>query len=80
MFYGQGQFNIKQSWDANDADKPKSNNDLDAKIVQNLDKAKRKDPNDVLDILDNEIAKRILNDFKMEGGFKSKLKQFCNRE
>jgi len=71
MFYNQGQFNIKQSWDAND-EKPKSNNDLDAKVLQNLDKAKRKDPNDVLDILDNEIAKRILKDFKDEGGFKSK--------
>ena len=71
MFYNQGQFNIKQSWDKDD-DKPKSNNDLDAKIPSANDKPKKKDPNDVLDILDNEIAKRILQDFKNEGGFKSK--------
>jgi len=71
MFYNQGQFNIKQSWDNNE-DKPKSNNDLDAKNLPTNDKAKKKDPNDVLDILDNEIARRILKDFKDEGGFKKK--------
>lgn len=75
MFYKDGQFNIKSSW--NDKEQPKSLNELEkeGKAISNIEKAKVKGPGDkgkdISDILDNEMAKRILNDFKYEGGFKS---------
>ena len=71
MFFKDGKFNIEQSW--GEKGKPKSINDLgsDPKLLNN-EKQKRKESNDkMLDILDDEVAKRILKDFKEEGGYKS---------
>jgi len=69
MFFNQGQFNIKQSW----GDKEEQNNELnkDDKLTSNNEKQKKKNSNDILDILDDEITKKILKDFREEGGFKS---------
>ena len=69
MFFNQGQFNIKQSW----GDKEVQNNELnkDDKLTSNNEKQKKKNSNDILDILDDEITKKILKDFREEGGFKS---------
>lgn len=75
MFYRDGQFNIKSSW--GEKELPRSLNELEkeGKAISNIEKAKVKGPSDkgkdIADILDNEMAKRILQDFKQEGGFKS---------
>lgn len=76
MWHKEGRFDIKSSWD--DHDKPSSLNSLDkdSKKVPSLnDRLPKKESDkksmDVLDVLDNEIAKRIYKDFKAEGGFQS---------
>lgn len=69
MFFNQGHFNIKQSW--GDDDQPKSNElNKDLKSIGNTEKPK-KNSTDILDILDDEMAKKIFKDFRDEGGFKS---------
>ena len=70
MFFKDGKFSIEQSW--GEKGKPKSINDLGSDKLLNNEKQKRKESNDkMLDILDDEVAKRILKDFKEEGGYKS---------
>ncbi len=67
MFFQQGQFNIKQSW--NESEQPNSNSGTDKSKVAE----KKKNSNDLTDLLDNDTAKRIMKDFYQEGGFKSRF-------
>jgi hypothetical protein len=79
MFYKEGEYNINQSWNITDLLKEKNNNENENQNVvsKNLDKFKRNNskekPDVTPDILDNEIAKRIICDLQYEGAFKSKL-------
>jgi len=70
MFFNQGQFNIKQSW-GNDDQSTSNELNKDPRPPINNEKQKKKNSHDILDVLDDELAKKILKDFQGEGGFKS---------
>jgi hypothetical protein len=76
MFYKEGEFEIKQSWNIQDLLKGNENeNDPTNKAAKNLDKFKRSNSKEkaevVPDSLDQEIANRIIRDLHRDGAFKS---------
>ena len=75
MFYKDGDYDIKSSWNITDLLKQNENQgDKSNQAAQNLNKFKRNSSQEKADVipdsLDNEIANRILQDLASEGGLK----------